>query len=34
MYMQDTWCVGPDGAAPLSAVPLRVFDGTEERPEG
>ena len=34
MYMQDTWCVGPGGAEPLSAVPLRVFDGTEARPAG
>ena len=31
MYMQDTWCIGSDGAAPLSAVPPVVFDGTEAR---
>ena len=29
LYMQDTWCVGADGAEPLSSVPLEVFDGNE-----
>ena len=32
MYMQDTWCIGPNGGEPLSDVPLAVFDGTETRP--
>jgi Xaa-Pro aminopeptidase len=32
LYMQDTWCVGPDGGAPLSSVPLEIFDGNEPRP--
>jgi hypothetical protein len=30
--MQDTWCIGPDGGAPLSSVPLEIFDGREPRP--
>ena len=34
LYMQDTWCVGVDGAEPLSSVPLAVFDGNEPRPAG
>ncbi|HLW95041.1 MAG TPA: M24 family metallopeptidase [Solirubrobacteraceae bacterium] len=34
LYMQDTWCVGPDGGEPLSSVALRIFDGREERPQG
>ena len=32
LYMQDTWCIGPDGGAPLSSVPLEIFDGREPRP--
>jgi Xaa-Pro aminopeptidase len=32
MYMQDTWRVGAGGGEPLSHVPLRVFDGSEQRP--
>jgi hypothetical protein len=32
LYMQDTWCVGRDGATPISDVPLEVFDGHEPRP--
>ena len=33
MYMQDTWCIGPDGGESLSSVPLQLFDGTEPRPD-
>jgi Xaa-Pro dipeptidase len=32
LYMQDTWCLGPDGGEPLSSVPLSIFDGREPRP--
>ncbi len=32
LYMQDTWLVTPDGGVPLAGLPMRIFDGTEERP--
>ena len=32
LYMQDTWLVTVDGGVPLSGLPVRIFDGTEERP--
>jgi Xaa-Pro dipeptidase len=32
LYMQDTWLVTADGGVPLSGLPVRIFDGTEERP--
>ncbi len=33
LYMQDTWLVGATAGEPLSSVPVRVFDGTEPRPD-
>ena len=30
LYMQDTWLVGKDGGVPLSDVPLRIFQGSED----
>ncbi|MGH2851179.1 MAG: M24 family metallopeptidase [Solirubrobacteraceae bacterium] len=33
MYMQDTWCIGADAGESLSSVPLKLFDGTEPRPD-
>ncbi|MGH2875251.1 MAG: M24 family metallopeptidase [Solirubrobacteraceae bacterium] len=32
LYMQDTWHVGPDGARPLSEIPIAVFDGASGQP--
>jgi Xaa-Pro dipeptidase len=32
LYMQDTWLVTKDAGAPLSQVPLKIFNGTEARP--
>jgi Xaa-Pro aminopeptidase len=32
LYMQDTWLVTADGGVPLADLPMRIFDGTEERP--
>jgi Xaa-Pro dipeptidase len=32
LYMQDTWLVTADGGVPLAGLPMRIFDGTEERP--
>jgi hypothetical protein len=32
LYMQDTWLVTPDGGAPFSRVPLKIFNGTERGP--
>jgi Xaa-Pro dipeptidase len=32
LYMQDTWLVTGDGGVPLADLPMRIFDGTEERP--
>ncbi len=32
LYMQDTWLVGAAGGEPLAGLPMRIFDGTEERP--
>jgi Xaa-Pro dipeptidase len=33
LYMQETWLVGADGGVPLSGLPMRIFDGTEEKAE-
>jgi len=33
VYMQETWLVGQDGGAPLSGLPVKIFDGTETRAE-
>jgi Xaa-Pro dipeptidase len=32
LYMQDTWLVGDEGGVPLADLPMRIFDGTEDRP--
>jgi hypothetical protein len=32
LYMQDTWLVTADGGVPLAGLPMRIFDGSEERP--
>jgi Xaa-Pro dipeptidase len=32
LYMQDTWLVTAEGGVPLAGLPMRIFDGTEERP--
>jgi Xaa-Pro dipeptidase len=32
LYMQDTWLVGRDGGEPLAGLPMRIYDGTEQRP--
>jgi Xaa-Pro aminopeptidase len=32
LYMQDTWRIGTDGGEPLSSVPMKIFDGSEQRP--
>jgi len=31
LYMQDTWLVTADGGVPFSGVPLRIYDGSEDR---
>jgi Xaa-Pro dipeptidase len=31
LYMQDTWLVTADGGVPLADLPMRIFDGTEQR---
>jgi Xaa-Pro aminopeptidase len=31
LYMQDTWLVTDDGGVPLADLPMRIFDGTENR---
>ena len=31
LYMQDTWLVTADGGVPLADLPMKIFDGTEER---
>jgi Xaa-Pro aminopeptidase len=31
LYMQDTWLVTADGGVPFSEVPLRIYDGSEDR---
>jgi Xaa-Pro dipeptidase len=31
-YMQDTWLVTADAGVPFSQVPLKIFNGTEQRP--
>ncbi len=31
LYMQDTWLVTADGGVPLADLPMRIYDGTEER---
>jgi Xaa-Pro aminopeptidase len=33
LYMQDTWLVTEDGGVPLAGLPMRIFDGSEIRPE-
>ena len=32
LYMQDTWLVTAGGGVPLAGLPMRIFDGSEERP--
>ena len=32
LYMQDTWLVTDDGGVPLAGLPMKIFDGTEQRP--
>jgi Xaa-Pro aminopeptidase len=34
LYMQDTWLVTKDEGVPFSQVPLKIFNGTEQRPAG
>jgi Xaa-Pro dipeptidase len=31
LYMQDTWLVTADGGVPLADLPMRIFDGSEQR---
>jgi Xaa-Pro aminopeptidase len=31
LYMQDTWLVTADGGVPFSDVPLKIYDGSEDR---
>jgi Xaa-Pro dipeptidase len=31
LYMQDTWLVTADGGVPFSNVPLKIYDGSEDR---
>ena len=31
LYMQDTWLVTAAGGVPLAGLPMRIYDGTEER---
>jgi Xaa-Pro dipeptidase len=31
LYMQDTWLVTEEAGVPLADLPMRIFDGTEER---
>jgi Xaa-Pro dipeptidase len=31
LYMQDTWLVTEDGGIPLADLPMKIFDGTEQR---
>jgi Xaa-Pro aminopeptidase len=31
LYMQDTWLVTAQGGVPFSDVPLRIYDGSEDR---
>jgi Xaa-Pro aminopeptidase len=31
LYMQDTWLVTANGGVPFSDVPLRIYDGSEDR---
>jgi Xaa-Pro dipeptidase len=31
LYMQDTWLVTADGGVPLAGLPMKIFNGTEER---
>jgi Xaa-Pro aminopeptidase len=31
LYMQDTWLVTDEGGVPLADLPMRIFDGNEER---
>jgi Xaa-Pro aminopeptidase len=31
LYMQDTWLVTDDGGIPLADLPMRIFDGSEQR---
>ena len=34
LYMQDTWLVTDGGGVPLADLPMRIYDGSEQRPEG
>ena len=34
LYMQDTWLVTEDGGVPLADLPMKIFDGTEQRRAG
>jgi hypothetical protein len=29
--MQDTWLVSDEGGVPLADLPMKIFDGTENR---
>jgi Xaa-Pro aminopeptidase len=33
LYMQDTWLVTDDGGVPIADLPMKIYDGTETRPE-
>jgi Xaa-Pro dipeptidase len=33
LYMQDTWLVTDAGGVPLADLPMKIFDGSESRPE-
>jgi Xaa-Pro aminopeptidase len=33
LYMQDTWLVTETGGVPLAGLPMKIFDGTEQRPK-
>jgi Xaa-Pro aminopeptidase len=33
LYMQDTWLVTDEGGVPLAGLPMKIFDGTEQRPK-
>jgi Xaa-Pro aminopeptidase len=33
LYMQDTWLVTPRGGVALADLPMKIYDGTERRPD-
>jgi Xaa-Pro aminopeptidase len=33
LYMQDTWLVTENGGKPLAGLPMRIFEGSESRPD-